>query len=70
MQENTREESSGSHVSRLLESIVNGPVFGGRKAVERVIGRLSSGFHHDGSIRGDFENLGCDFRHSLILKMS
>ena len=32
MEEDTRKESSRSDMARLLESIVDGPVFGGRKA--------------------------------------
>ena len=40
MEEDTRKESSGRDLARLLESIVDGPVFDGRKTVERVTGRL------------------------------
>ena len=44
MEEDTRKESSRSDMARLLESIVDGPVFGGRKAGERVTGSLSANF--------------------------
>jgi hypothetical protein len=47
MQQDTREEGSRSNLARLLESIVDGPIFGLRKAVERVTGSLGPHFDHD-----------------------
>ncbi len=47
MEQDTRKESSGSDLARLLESIVDGPVFGLGKAVERVTGRLGAHFDDD-----------------------
>jgi hypothetical protein len=47
MEEDTRKESGGSDLARLLESIVDGPVFGGRKTIERVTGGLGAHFGGD-----------------------
>ena len=47
MEEDTRKESCGSNLARLLKSIVDRPVFGLGKGVERVTRRLGAHFSDD-----------------------